>query len=162
MQEEMIGFSWATLTTILPHVPLLNSLMDMYGKCGEVEYSRRVFDGMLLNKDLTSWNTMLNCYAINGSIEEEMNLFDWMIESGVAPDGVTFVAFLSGCSDTGFTEYGLRLCERIIVGDVGITDSNEDTLKRNNLSRSAWTMTVIDGRSDDKIGSWNNYQTGGE
>ncbi|XP_010419150.1 PREDICTED: pentatricopeptide repeat-containing protein At3g14330-like [Camelina sativa] len=139
MQEEMIGFSWATLTTILPacsrvaalltgkeihaqilkskekepDVPLLNSLMNMYGKCGEVEYSRRVFDGMLLTKDLTSWNTMLNCYAINGDIEEEMNLFDWMIESGVAPDGVTFVALLSGCSDTGFTEYGLSLFERM-------------------------------------------------
>ncbi|XP_010465324.1 PREDICTED: pentatricopeptide repeat-containing protein At3g14330-like [Camelina sativa] len=139
MQEEMIGFSWATLTTILPacsrvaalltgkeihaqilkskerkpDVPLLNSLMDMYGKCGEVEYSRRVFDGMLLDKDLTSWNTMLNCYAINGYIEEEMNLFDWMIESGVAPDGVTFVALLSGCSDTGFTEYGLSLFKRM-------------------------------------------------
>ncbi|OAP05877.1 hypothetical protein AXX17_AT3G14920 [Arabidopsis thaliana] len=137
MQEEMIGFSWATLTTILPacsrvaalltgkeihaqilkskekpDVPLLNSLMDMYGKCGEVEYSRRVFD-VMLTKDLTSWNIMLNCYAINGNIEEVINLFEWMIESGVAPDGITFVALLSGCSDTGLTEYGLSLFERM-------------------------------------------------
>ncbi|KAL1212926.1 Pentatricopeptide repeat-containing protein [Cardamine amara subsp. amara] len=138
MQEEKIGFSWATLTTILPacsrvaglltgkeihaqilksnekpDVPLLNSLMDMYGKCGEVEYSRRIFDGMLSNKDLTSWNTMLNCYAINGNVEEEINLCERMIESGVAPDGITFVALLSGCSDTGLTEYGLSLFERM-------------------------------------------------
>ncbi|EFH61296.1 pentatricopeptide repeat-containing protein [Arabidopsis lyrata subsp. lyrata] len=137
MQEEMIGFSWATLTTILPacsrvaalitgkeihaqilkskekpDVPLLNSLMDMYGKCGDVEYSRRVFDGML-TKDLTTWNTILNCYAINGNIEEVINLFEWMIESGVAPDGITFVALLSGCSDTGLTEYGISLFERM-------------------------------------------------
>ncbi|KAF8048195.1 hypothetical protein N665_2616s0002 [Sinapis alba] len=137
MQEERIGFSWATLTTILPacsrvaalltgkeihaqvmksserpDVPLLNSLMDMYGKCGEVVYARRVFDGMS-SKDLTSWNTMLNSYAINGSIEEEINLFGTMIESGVAPDGITFVALLSGCSDTGLTEYGLSLFERM-------------------------------------------------
>lgn len=138
MQEERIGFSWATLTTILPacarvaalltgkeihaqvlkssgrpDVPLVNSLIDMYGKCGEVVYARRVFDGML-NKDLTSWNTMLNSYAINGDIEEEISLFDRMIESGVvAPDGITFVALLSGCSDTGLTEYGVSLFERM-------------------------------------------------
>nr|VDD52582.1 unnamed protein product [Brassica oleracea] len=137
MQEERIGFSWATLTTILPacsrvaalltgkeihaqvvksserpDVPLLNSLMDMYGKCGEVVYARSIFDEML-NKDLTSWNIMLNSYAINGDIEEEIKLFDTMIESGVAPDGITFVALLSGCSDTGFTEYGLSLFERM-------------------------------------------------
>ncbi|KFK38798.1 hypothetical protein AALP_AA3G161600 [Arabis alpina] len=137
MQEERIGFSWATLTTILPacsrvvalmtgkeihaqivksreeaDVPLLNSLMDMYGKCGEVGYSRKIFEGMS-SKDLTSWNTMLNCYAINGNIEEVINLFDRMIELGVTPDRITFVALLSGCSDTGFTEYGLSLFERM-------------------------------------------------
>lgn len=138
MQEERIGFSWATLTTILPacarvaalltgkeihaqvlkssgrpDVPLVNSLIDMYGKCGEVVYARRVFDGTS-NKDLTSWNTMLNSYAINGDIEEEISLFDRMIESGVvAPDGITFVALLSGCSDTGLTEYGVSLFERM-------------------------------------------------
>ncbi|CAN7112498.1 unnamed protein product, partial [Brassica rapa subsp. narinosa] len=137
MQEERIGFSWATLTTVLPacsrvaalltgkeihaqvvksserpDVPLLNSLMDMYGKCGEVVYARRIFDGML-NKDLTSWNIMLNSYAINGDVEEEIKLFDTMIESGVAPDGITFVALLSGCSDTGLTEYGVSLFERM-------------------------------------------------
>ncbi|KAL0719477.1 hypothetical protein Bca4012_068801 [Brassica carinata] len=137
MQEERIGFSWATLTTILPacsrvaalltgkeihaqvmksrerpDVPLLNSLMDMYGKCGEVVYARRVFDGMS-SKDLTSWNIMLNSYAINGDIEEEIKLFGTMIEWGVAPDGITFVALLSGCSDTGLTEYGVSLFERM-------------------------------------------------
>ncbi|KAJ0244758.1 Pentatricopeptide repeat-containing protein [Hirschfeldia incana] len=137
MQEEGIGFSWATLTTILPacsrvaalltgkeihaqvvksrerpDVPLLNSLIDMYGKCGEAVYARRIFDGMS-SKDLTSWNTMLNSYAINGDIEEEIKLFGTMIESGVAPDGITFVALLSGCSDTGLTEYGVSLFERM-------------------------------------------------
>ncbi|CAN8269346.1 unnamed protein product [Cochlearia groenlandica] len=138
MQEETIGFSWATLTTILPacsrvaalltgkeihgqvvkskekpDVPLLNSLIDMYGKCGEVEYSKRIFDRMS-KKDLTSWNTMLNCYAINGNIEEAISLFDdMMIESSIKPDGITFLALLSGCSDTGHTKYGLSLFERM-------------------------------------------------
>ncbi|KAG5226766.1 pentatricopeptide repeat-containing protein [Salix suchowensis] len=90
MQREGVGFSWVTLTTILPicarvtalcsgkeiHVQivksarrpdvlLLNSLVDMYVKCGVFDYGRRLFDGMR-SKDLTSWNTMLTGYGING------------------------------------------------------------------------------------------------
>ncbi|XP_010553863.1 PREDICTED: pentatricopeptide repeat-containing protein At3g14330 [Tarenaya hassleriana] len=137
MQEERIGFSWVTLTTILPvcsrvaalttgkeihaqilkskgkpDVPLLNSLMDMYGRCGEVTYSRRIFDRMS-TKDLTSWNTLINCYATNGNMEEAIYMFDQMVDSGATPDGITFIALLSGCSDAGLLEYGLKLFDQM-------------------------------------------------
>lgn len=133
MQGGGMGFSWVTLTTILsvctrvtalrsgkeihvqivksanrPDIPLLNSLLDMYAKCGEIDYCRRLFDEMQC-KDLTSWNTMLTGYAVNGFIEEAMELFDEMVESGIKPDEVTFVALLSGCSHAGLIDEGQRL-----------------------------------------------------
>ncbi|XP_061352660.1 pentatricopeptide repeat-containing protein At3g14330 [Gastrolobium bilobum] len=133
MQGEEIGFSWITLTTLLPicaqltalhtgkeihgqilksrnkaDVPLLNSLMDMYAKCGAIGYCKKVFDRMH-SKDLTSWNTMLAGYSINGQIEEAIALFDEMIRSDIRPDGITFVALLSGCSHSGLTSEGQRL-----------------------------------------------------
>ncbi|KAA8547677.1 hypothetical protein F0562_004106 [Nyssa sinensis] len=71
LQGEKLGFSWVTLTTILPvcarvtalysgkeihaqivksiakpDVPVINSLMNMYAKCGAMDYCKRVFDGM--------------------------------------------------------------------------------------------------------------------
>ncbi|KAK9290926.1 hypothetical protein L1049_009105 [Liquidambar formosana] len=137
MQGEGMGFSWVTLTTILPvcarltalvsgkeihaqivkstakpDVPVLNSLMDMYAKCGAMEYCRRVFEGMQI-KDLTSWNTMLTGYAINGCMTEAMEFFDEMVDSGYSPDGVTFIALLSGCSHAGLPHDGMRVFDRM-------------------------------------------------
>ncbi|KAK7245503.1 hypothetical protein RIF29_40349 [Crotalaria pallida] len=141
-REEGIGFSWVTLTTVLPicaqvttllsgkeihgqivksrkkaDVPLLNSLMDMYAKCGAIGYCKKVFD-RLHSKDLTSWNTMLVGYSINGRIEEALALFDEMLRSGIRPDGITFVALLSGCSHSGLTSEGKRLFD--VMHDYGL------------------------------------------
>ncbi|KAM4124039.1 hypothetical protein ACJW30_01G204500 [Castanea mollissima] len=137
MQGEEIGFSWVTLTTVLPvcsqltmlnsgkeihaqivkstrkpDVPVLNSLVDMYAKCGATDYSRRVFDGMQ-SKDLTSWNTMLTGYAVNGCLQKAMEIFNEMVECGIRPDAVTFIALLSGCSHAGLTDEGQRLFNKM-------------------------------------------------
>ncbi|XP_047182130.1 pentatricopeptide repeat-containing protein At3g14330 [Vigna umbellata] len=147
MQGEGMGFSWVTLTTVLPvcaqvtalhsgkeihgqiiksrknaDVPLLNSLMDMYAKCGEIGYCEKVFDRMR-SRDLTSWNTMLAGYSINGQINEALALFDEMIRSSIEPDGITFVALLSGCSHSGLTSQGQRLFNA--MHDYGVQPSLE-------------------------------------
>lgn len=139
MQKEGIGFSWISFTTLLPlcaqvtsvysgkeiharilksnkipDVLVLNAVMDMYAKCGEITYCRRVFNG-IDNKDLTSWNTMLNGCAVNGKIKEAFKLFDEMIGFGIRPDSVTFVTLLSGCSHTGLLLQGKALFQRMNV-----------------------------------------------
>lgn len=63
-------------------------------------------------KDLTTWNTLLNSYTVNGSKDETVKLFDAMTKSGVRPDAVTFVTLLSGCSQTGLTDEGRRLFDQ--------------------------------------------------
>ncbi|XP_042480513.1 pentatricopeptide repeat-containing protein At3g14330 [Macadamia integrifolia] len=148
IQSKAIGFSWVTLTTILPvcarvtslhcgqeihaqiikstaqpDVPVLNSLMDMYAKCGAVNYCREVFEGMI-SRDLTSWNTMLMGYAINGCMTEAIDLFDEMIEMGFKPDGVTFIALLSGCSHVGLMVEGQRFFDRMET-DYGVSPTIE-------------------------------------
>ncbi|KAM0993224.1 hypothetical protein ACFX2A_009036 [Malus domestica] len=40
------------------YVVLLNSLIDMYSKCGNLSYSRRIFDSMT-ERTIISWNAML-------------------------------------------------------------------------------------------------------
>ncbi|KAK7272750.1 hypothetical protein RJT34_29566 [Clitoria ternatea] len=147
MQREGMGFSWITLTTLLPvcaqitalhsgkeihgqlmksrknaDVPLLNSLMDMYAKCGEIGCCKKVFDGMHI-KDLTSWNTMLAGYSVNGQINKALALFDEMIRCGIKPDGITFVGLLSGCSHSGLTSEGQRLFN--LMQDYGVQPSLE-------------------------------------
>ncbi|WCJ42225.1 Tetratricopeptide repeat (TPR)-like superfamily protein [Euphorbia peplus] len=144
MQSEGgVGFSWVTITTILPicarlsalahgkevhaqivkskkdpDVFVLNSLIDMYMKCGVFDYGIRLFRSMMI-KNLTSWNTMLNGYAINGFMDKAMELFDEMVLCGVKPDKVTFISLLSGCSHAGLTEDGKKLFENMEM-DFGV------------------------------------------
>ncbi|KAF2319829.1 hypothetical protein GH714_019465 [Hevea brasiliensis] len=84
-----------------------NALVDMYGKCGSLREARRVFD-MTLKKSLTSWNSMINCFALHGHGRSAICIFEEMMQHGedVRPDEVTFVGLLNACTHGGLVEKG--------------------------------------------------------
>ncbi|MFQ6628564.1 hypothetical protein Gotur_035411 [Gossypium turneri] len=83
------------------------SLVDFYCKCGLVEYGRKIFDTMTKSDEI-SWNSMLMGYATNGHGFEALLLFNEMINAGVAPTDVTFIAVLSACDHCGLLEEGRK------------------------------------------------------
>ncbi|XP_057446447.1 pentatricopeptide repeat-containing protein At1g33350 [Lotus japonicus] len=89
-----------------------NSLVDMYGKCGNLALARKVFE-MNPDKGLTSWNSMINCFALHGQSEGAIAVFEQMVECGgdVRPDGVTFVGLLNACTHGGLVEQGCSYFE---------------------------------------------------
>ncbi|KNA14550.1 hypothetical protein SOVF_106540 [Spinacia oleracea] len=88
---------------------MLNALIDMYGKCGCLNEARRVFDSTL-DKSLTSWNSMINCYALHGQSRNALDVFDEMMQTGndvnVRPDEITFIGLLNACTHGGLVEKG--------------------------------------------------------
>lgn len=48
-----------------PDSYISNALVDMYGKCGSLLEARRAF-GKTSKRNLTSWNSMINCFALHG------------------------------------------------------------------------------------------------
>ncbi|CAN6692027.1 unnamed protein product [Malus baccata var. baccata] len=85
------------------------TVIDMYAKCGGVDFARLVFDGLdvshavelfekMPNRDAVSW-TML----IGGFVKKEMQL------TGVEPDYVTIIAVIAACADLGTFGLGLWL-----------------------------------------------------
>ncbi|KAJ4851263.1 hypothetical protein Tsubulata_019952 [Turnera subulata] len=64
-------------------VLVVNGLIGMYCKCGEMGMARMVFDGFGV-KDLVSWNLMVDGYVRCGEMEEAQHLFDKMPEKDVA------------------------------------------------------------------------------
>ncbi|KAJ4730194.1 Pentatricopeptide repeat [Melia azedarach] len=58
---------------------VLSSLVSMYAKCGETDSGRRVFDAMD-DRDLVSWNCLIDGYVKKGEVEVAMKLFDEMPE----------------------------------------------------------------------------------
>ncbi|GKV35170.1 hypothetical protein SLEP1_g43474 [Rubroshorea leprosula] len=85
-----------------------NALVDMYGKCGNLETARRAFE-MTSMKSMTSWNSMINCFAFHGQSEKAMNVFEEMMQfenDDVRPDAVTFIGLLNACTHGGLVEKG--------------------------------------------------------
>ncbi|CAN6470154.1 unnamed protein product [Victoria cruziana] len=85
-----------------------NSLVDMYAKCHMVVDAFYVFQ-RILNKDLISWNTMINGFSQNSLGFEALCLFHQMRLTRVSPDAVTFVGVLSACASLGALQTGTSL-----------------------------------------------------
>ncbi|KAL5067217.1 hypothetical protein RYX36_018104 [Vicia faba] len=106
-------------------VVLQNSLIDMYSKCGNLTYSRRIFDTMY-ERTVISWNAMLVGYSKHGEGREVLNLFTLMREGKkVKPDSVTMLAVLSGCSHGGLEDTGLNIFHDMTSGKIGVEPKME-------------------------------------
>ncbi|XP_059069470.1 pentatricopeptide repeat-containing protein At2g13600 [Cryptomeria japonica] len=73
------------------------ALVDMYAKCGHLEYARRVFE-KALGRDTITWNTMIGAYAMHGHGDKAFELFYEMQLAGVKPNNATFAGVLSACN----------------------------------------------------------------
>nr|XP_029118563.1 pentatricopeptide repeat-containing protein At1g15510, chloroplastic isoform X2 [Elaeis guineensis] len=84
---------------------LPNALLDLYVKCGRMEYAWMQFN-LLEEKDVVSYNIMLTGCAGRGHGDLAVALFSRMIDVGVHPDEITFVALLCACSRAGMVNQG--------------------------------------------------------
>ncbi|CAN8269377.1 unnamed protein product [Cochlearia groenlandica] len=110
---------------LLLNTVLQNSLIDMYSKCGNLSYARRLFDNMPVRTSV-SWNAMLVGYSKHGLGNEVLELFKWMRdEKKVKPDSVTLLAVLSGCSHGRMEDTGLSIFDGMIAGDYEVKPDTE-------------------------------------
>lgn len=86
-------------------VSICNALIDMYAKCGKIDLSRAVFDGMK-ERDTVTWNVMIASYGVHGLGAEALSLFDSMRVEGFTPDDITFICLFSACSHSGLVIEG--------------------------------------------------------
>jgi pentatricopeptide repeat protein len=86
---------------------LANALVDMYSKCGKLEYARQMFDKMP-QRDVVSWTTIITAYGKQGHGKEVVKLFEQMQMAGIRPNHVTFLTVLSACSHAGLVKEGLH------------------------------------------------------
>ncbi|GMJ14823.1 hypothetical protein like AT3G13770 [Hibiscus trionum] len=102
------------------YVVLQNSLIDMYSKCGNLIYSRRIFDNMP-ERTVISWNAMLVGYSKHGMGREVVELYELMRnENKIKPDSVTLLGVLSGCSHGGMEDVGLKIFDEMVNGKDGV------------------------------------------
>ncbi|KAL9679680.1 hypothetical protein QQ045_017546 [Rhodiola kirilowii] len=84
-----------------------STLLDMYSKCGRVDYASKFF-ALMPVRNIYSWNSMISGYARHGQGNKALQVFEQMKKSAQQPDHVTFVGVLSACSHVGLAEEGFQ------------------------------------------------------
>lgn len=104
---------------VVPDIPLNNSLITMYARCGAILEARTVFDDMKFQKDVISWNAMIGGYATHGYAWEALDLFEMMKKLKVRPTYITFISVLHACAHAGLVDQG-RLHFTSMINEFGI------------------------------------------
>ncbi|XP_054821598.1 pentatricopeptide repeat-containing protein At3g22690 isoform X2 [Prosopis cineraria] len=84
------------------------TLVDMFSRCGDSESAIHVFSTME-KQDVSAWTAAIGAMTMKGNAEGAIELFNEMLEEGVKPDEVVFVALLTACSHGGYVEKGREL-----------------------------------------------------
>ncbi|KAK7313966.1 hypothetical protein VNO77_39173 [Canavalia gladiata] len=80
-----------------------NALISMYSKCGDKEAALQVFNDMR-DRNVITWTSIINGFAKHGFATKALELFNEMLEIGVKPNEVTYIAVLSACSHVGLID----------------------------------------------------------
>ncbi|RZB97992.1 Pentatricopeptide repeat-containing protein, chloroplastic [Glycine soja] len=99
-------------------VDVVNALITMYVKCGDVNTARLVFDKMP-NRDWISWNAMISGYFENGECLEGLRLFGMMIEYLVDPDLMIMTSVITACELPGDERLGRQIHGYILRTEFG-------------------------------------------
>nr|AYM00787.1 pentatricopeptide repeat protein [Salvia miltiorrhiza] len=133
-----------------------NALIHMYGFCGELCSSRRVFDEMG-DKDLVSWNSLICSYSQCGKYLEVLGLFDAMMVENVKADAVTLVKIVIACNYLGAWKVLDSVVEYVennrVHMDVFLGNTLIDVYGRRSLI--AFTRRIFDRMTVRNVVSWN-------
>ncbi|EFJ23295.1 hypothetical protein SELMODRAFT_71944, partial [Selaginella moellendorffii] len=117
---------WISSSSDLRHDgALLNILLQMYARFGELALARAAFDAMEA-PDLLSWKIIIGCYAQRGHLEEARFLFDSMpqYDVGFLPDEFAIASAMAACSRIGLVGAG-RSYLALMEEDYGVKPSLE-------------------------------------
>ncbi|KAK2655734.1 hypothetical protein Ddye_008786 [Dipteronia dyeriana] len=105
---------YITKTYTEENISVINSLIDMYGKSGNLTIASRIF--CRTQKDIVTWNTLISSYTHCGHSAEAVALFDKMISEKLKPNTATLVSVVSACSELAYLEKGEKVHQYIKEG----------------------------------------------
>ncbi|KAF2301896.1 hypothetical protein GH714_030253 [Hevea brasiliensis] len=99
---------------------VLNSLIDVYSKCGLMDLAYLLFDRIQF-KSVVAWNSMICGFCQNGNSSEAINLFDQMYLNCLDMNEVTFLAAIRLAPrwdilkrENGFTTNSLPMTAQVV------------------------------------------------
>ncbi|KAG9449904.1 hypothetical protein H6P81_009869 [Aristolochia fimbriata] len=96
---------------------MYNGLIDAYGKCGDVNAARALFDQMP-ERDLLSWTALLVGYTWSNRLEEASEVFYQMPERNV----ISWTALISGYAQNGHGDKAIEVFRQMKEENVPAND----------------------------------------
>ncbi|KAI3796779.1 hypothetical protein L1987_39464 [Smallanthus sonchifolius] len=86
---------------------LVNTLIDMFVKCGRLFVAKSLFD-LTLAKNQVTWTVMIAGYCMHGFGHEAISTFKQMHEKGIKLNEASFTSILSARSHSGLVQEGWK------------------------------------------------------
>ncbi|KAH7297152.1 hypothetical protein KP509_26G056100 [Ceratopteris richardii] len=84
---------------------VINTLLDMYIKCGNLREAQTVFDSFH-DRDIVSWGVLIGGYAQHGFLSLAKQCVQDMKRQGLKPDSLIHLSILASCSQAGLADEG--------------------------------------------------------
>eukprot|EP01018_Ginkgo_biloba_P001833 Gb_01327 [translate_table: standard] len=130
-----------------------NVLVDMYAKCGSIDFARHMFDKMP-QRDVVSWNAIIAAYAQNGHVDEALKLFQNMPERDV----VSWTTMISGLAQNGYVDEALMLFQKMPTRNVVSWNAMIAACAQNGRVHEA--LQLFQKMPEPNMASWNAMITG--
>uniref|UniRef100_A0A5K1FWK0 DYW domain-containing protein n=2 Tax=Nymphaea colorata TaxID=210225 RepID=A0A5K1FWK0_9MAGN len=138
-----------------------NSLIDMYGKFGDLDDSMLVFETMS-TKDQVSWNTLISTYSNLGHPDEALQLFFRMQQAGFRTDRFNLGSILTACISLSDARIGRALhcflMRRLLDSDVVLGSALIDLYAKSGRVNDA--RIVFNKLELKNLVSWNSMIAG--
>lgn len=144
-------------------VDVVNALITMYVKCGDLGSARMLFDGMP-KRDRISWNAMIAGYFENGEFLEGLRSFLLMQELCIDPDLMTMTSVISACEVLGDVRLGKALHGYVARTEFSTDVSVDNTLIQMYSSVGNWEEAekVFNRIESKDVISWTSMISGYE
>lgn len=132
---------------------VLNALVDMYAKCGDIDKACRIF-AKITHRDAVTWNSMLTGFARHGLFSEALEVFRGMLSSSDEPDPVAVSTILAGAPSLrlGAEIHGWVL-RRGLAGELSVGNALIGMYGGHNLPGGA--RKVFASMPEKDVVSWN-------
>ncbi|KAE8656678.1 Pentatricopeptide repeat-containing protein [Hibiscus syriacus] len=117
-----------------------NHLINMYCKCGYLQYARQLFDEMPI-RNVVSWTALVSGYAQCGRIAESFRIFsDMLADRRSRPNEFAFTSVLSSCDDLRGKQLHALLLKMGLDASVYIANALITMYSKNYKVEEAWTL----------------------
>uniref|UniRef100_A0A6B2L5B3 DYW domain-containing protein n=1 Tax=Arcella intermedia TaxID=1963864 RepID=A0A6B2L5B3_9EUKA len=129
------------------NVMVEGAAMLMFGNCGELEQSKKIFEN--LKKDgllaVIGWNTYIKCLTANSQYEEALKVFSELKEK-IKPNSITIVAVLQACSYGGLVDAAREIWKEFSnIRNIIMKSCMVDVLSRNGFLDEAESLLRQEG-----------------